>query len=391
MHIHDDDLDTSSSGSGSGSGNSTPSRTPTRKHRHPQQERLLDLMVAVHEEKTWTTEDLLGHAMTFLIAGHETTSTMLTWTLLELGEHPQILAKLREEIDGVLDGRAHAHTQTDITASDIDQMPFLRCIFKESMRLHPPVYLFSRRTLKDIEVGGYQIPAGWHVGVSTYALHRSPDLWERPDEFWPERWEVEEKKGLNVNGKVGVAACTVSRCEGGGFGISPPRTHTHTHIHTATSTSSSSSSPLGGAPAFPTSFHGRSTKDHKTTTTRTSTTSLSSYPSIITTASSTSSTLTNPPTYKQNGPLKSPFQYVPFSSGPRNCVGQHFARMEASIILARLLRDWDFTLIDNTHTITPLELLTVRPDRLLCKLTPRVHVSVGGGEGVGGQAAAGLP
>ncbi len=292
---------------------------------------LMDLMVAVHEEGTWSTDDLLAQSMTFLIAGHETTSAMLTWTLLELGENPDILGKLRAEIDGVV-GQSPT-----VEAAHVENMPYLRCILKESLRMHPPVTMFSRQTLKDLEVGGYLIPAGWHVGVSVDRLHRSPDLWDRPDDFWPERWAEGGGGGLDT------MTTKKSSTGGGGAGISPPRTP-----------SPQPAAVGGGAPAAP--FFPPASAAHA----RRSSISASSTPSLEGGHS----------TYKS--PLKTPFQYVPFSLGPRNCIGQRFGMMEASVILARLLREWDITLLDRAHTIAPVELLTVRPDRLLCKFTPRV-------------------
>ena len=323
---------------------------------------LLDLMMAVHEEGTWCTQELLAHSMTLLVAGHETTSAMLTWTLMELGERPDLLQRLRAEIDEVCGAFHPSSPSSAIDATHVEHMPFLRSIFKESLRMHPPVTVFSRRTLKDLDLGGYLIPKGWHVGVSVYTLHRSPALWERPDDFWPDRWaegQQEEKKGGNEGGIARGRA--VSLGGGGGAGVSPPRTPTSVHRAAAAAAAGAAE---GGAPAtfLP------SPKPASTPTTTSSSTSTSSTPSRR------ASTSSIPPVLPK-GPLKSPFQYVPFSLGPRNCIGQRFGVMEASIILARLLREWDVTLLDRAATVQRLELLTVRPDRLLCKLTPRKAVS----------------
>lgn len=166
---------------------------------------LLDLMMAVHEEGTWCTQELLAHSMTLLVAGHETTSAMLTWTLMELGERPDLLQRLRAEIDDVcgLFQPASSSYSSVIDATHVERMPFLRSVLKESLRMHPPVTMFSRRTLKDLDLGGYLIPKGWHVGVSVYTLHRSPALWERPDEFWPDRWAEGQQGQAKGGGREG--------------------------------------------------------------------------------------------------------------------------------------------------------------------------------------------
>ncbi|GAB5031188.1 cytochrome p450 [Nannochloropsis oceanica] len=322
---------------------------------------LLDLMMAVHEEGTWYTQELLAHSMTMLVAGHETTSAMLTWTLMELGERPDLVQRLRAEIDEVCGSFQPASTSysSAIDATHVERMPFLRSVLKESLRMHPPVTMFSRRTLKDLHLGGYLIPKGWHVGVSVYTLHRSPALWERPDEFWPDRWAEGQQghaKGGEEGGKERVRAVSL---DGGGAGVSPPRTPVSVHRAAAVANAE------GGAPA--TFLSSPKPASSSTPTTGSSSGARSSSSSSHSRRASTSSI----PMPLPKGPLKSPFQYVPFSLGPRNCIGQRFGTMEASIILARLLREWDVTLLDRAATVQRLELLTVRPDRLLCKLTPR--------------------
>ena len=320
---------------------------------------LLDLMMAVHEEGTWCTQELLAHSMTLLVAGHETTSAMLTWTLMELGERPDLLQRLRAEIDEVCGPFHPSSSSSAIDATHIERMPFLRSVLKESLRMHPPVTMFSRRTLKDLDLGGYLIPKGWHVGVSVYTLHRSPALWEKPDEFWPDRWAEgqEQAKGGKEGGNERVRAVSLG---GGGAGVSPPRTPTSVHRAAAAAATTE-----GGAPA--TFLSSPKLTSTPTTSSSSSNGSSSSSSSSHNRRASTSSI----PAPLPKGPLKSPFQYVPFSLGPRNCIGQRFGVMEASIILARLLREWDVTLLDRAATVQRLELLTVRPDRLLCKLTPR--------------------
>lgn len=225
-------------------------------------------------------------------------------------------------------------------------------LFKEALRLHPPVTVFSRRTEQDLTLGEYLIPAGWHVGVSVYCLHRHPALWARPDDFWPERWlpsetAAEIEKAAVVASSSSDSSTHPQPCRNPQEVTPPPSPPKTKTAAAATDTAPSSPPPALSAAAA------------KTTTT---TTLPYEAPPI------------SPQSSKDGNPLNSPFQYVPFSLGPRSCIGQRFALLEASVILARIIRGFDLELIDKRQGVTPLELLTVRPSRLLCRLTPRLHV-----------------
>ena len=125
-------------------------------------------------------------ALIFLLAGHETTSTALTFTLHLLGRHPTQQQLLHDEIDEVLDGRLPA-------ADDVPALGRTTRAIKEAMRLYPPAYAVGRLAETDQQIGGYTIPAGSFVVVSQYATHRHPDFWEHPEAFDPARFTPERE------------------------------------------------------------------------------------------------------------------------------------------------------------------------------------------------------
>jgi cytochrome P450 len=127
-------------------------------------------------------EDVVNEAVTFVLAGHETTAVALTWTWYLLAQHPQVTARLHAELDDVLGGRT---PQLD----DVPRLPYTANVFKEAMRLYPPALLFARRPKKDVEFGGYRIARGQSIFVSPYITQRNPRYFERPESFEPERWE----------------------------------------------------------------------------------------------------------------------------------------------------------------------------------------------------------
>ena len=131
-----------------------------------------------------TDDQLRSQTLTFLMAGHETTATALTWTWFLLGSRASIRQQVREEVATVLGGRLP-------TLDDVPRLNITRMVLEESMRLYPPVWAVARQAAKEDELGGYRIPAGSTVLVSPFVTHRHPDFWEQPAVFNPDRFTAE--------------------------------------------------------------------------------------------------------------------------------------------------------------------------------------------------------
>lgn len=125
---------------------------------------------------------------TFLIAGHETTSKALTWTLCLLDQHRDAAERLRAEMQTVLGNRRP-------TAADLADLPFLGWVLDEAMRLYPPVWAMTRRCQGGDVIDGYRVPPNALVIVSPYLMHRHPRYWEAPETFDPERFSPERSAG----------------------------------------------------------------------------------------------------------------------------------------------------------------------------------------------------
>jgi len=150
---------------------------------------LLSMLLEARDEETgegMTDKQLRDELVTLFLAGHETTAIALTWTFHLLGQNPRAEALLQAEVDEVL---GTGVTARDAPAfEDLERLPYARMVAEEAMRLYPPAYVFSRRAAGDDQLGPYRMPAGAHIVISPYALHRRPDYWPEPDAFWPERF-----------------------------------------------------------------------------------------------------------------------------------------------------------------------------------------------------------
>lgn len=183
-------------------------------------------------------------AVTLFVAGHETTATALAWSFYLLARHPEALARARAEAD--------AFGDAPITEWQPERLAYCTRVFREAMRLYPPLMMFPRRSLEEVEIAGVTLPPRSLVFVSAYTQHYRPDAYPNPDAFDPDRWLPE-----------------------------------------------------------------REAERHKAS-------------------------------------------YLPFSAGPRFCIGIHFAMMEGPIVLATLLRRWSFD-IDPRKTIKEDDFATLRP------------------------------
>jgi cytochrome P450 len=190
-------------------------------------------------------QQLFEECAILFVAGHETSANALAWTWYLLAQHPDVVQKAREELATVLGDRQP-------TFEELPKLEYLSQIIEESMRVYPPAWITDRIAAEDDEWNGIKIAKGVVVVTYFYGAHHSPNYWQNPEQFDPERFSKENKKQ---------------------------------HI---------------------------------------------------------------------------PFAYSPFGGGPRLCIGNNFAIMEMQLVLATMLRAYNFELIPN-QTVIPQPLITLRP------------------------------
>ncbi|MCX5040482.1 MULTISPECIES: cytochrome P450 [Streptomyces] len=202
-----------------------------------------------------SAEETRNQVLVFLVTGHESTATTLGLTLHLLARHPEAQARAHQEVDSVLSGR-------EPVAEDLEKLPYLTRVLKETLRLYPAAPAQGRITTEDVRVGSYTIPAGADVVVSSGVVQRRPDIWEDPEAFDPDRFLPEHEAAR-------------------------PR-----------------------------------------------------------------------------------YAWFPFGGGPRACIGQHLAMLNATLTLSVLLKNYSFTAVD---TDIPLNTgITLRATgQVRCRLTPR--------------------
>jgi cytochrome P450 len=120
-------------------------------------------------------------------AGYETTMAALSWTWYFLCENPEIYQKAQQEVQQALQGRP-------ATLGDLPQLPLCLQIFKEAMRIYPPVPFILREALEDVVIDGYRIPKGASLLLSPYTMHRKVEYFPDPERFNPERFSAENEK-----------------------------------------------------------------------------------------------------------------------------------------------------------------------------------------------------
>lgn len=209
---------------------------------------LLGMLMASTEEGSSSGMDdqqLRDEIITMILAGHETTANLLSWTFSLLSKHPEIERRVREEARRVLGDR-------DPVLEDVKSLEYTKMVIEEALRLYPPAWVFERQAIAPDTLGGYAIEPGAIIGLCPYVLHRHPDHWENPEGFDPERFRPERAEKR-------------------------PR-----------------------------------------------------------------------------------YAYLPFGGGPRTCVGNHFAMMEAQILLAMIVREQRLEL-DASHPVVLDPVITLRP------------------------------
>ncbi|MBC2933589.1 cytochrome P450 [Nocardioides sp. zg-1228] len=125
-------------------------------------------------------EEIRDELVTMVIAGHETVAAALAWTLMLLAEHPEAQDRARAELA--------AHPGPVALVGHRDRLPWTRAVVDEALRLFPPAWAISRRSVREDEVAGRTVPVGTLAIISPWLVHRRPDLWPDPEAFRPERF-----------------------------------------------------------------------------------------------------------------------------------------------------------------------------------------------------------
>ena len=153
---------------------------------------ILSLLVGARGEhgERFTDSEIRDQVMTLMFAGHDTSTSTVTFALWELAHHPDALERLCEEQDRVLGGAPPTIDQME------KELPYLDMVVDEVLRLYPPAWIGPRRAVRDFEWGGYQVPKGAYVNYCSWASHRLPEVFPEPEAFVPERFTRERKAAL---------------------------------------------------------------------------------------------------------------------------------------------------------------------------------------------------
>lgn len=165
-----------------------------QRRQNPDAERMdiLSLLLGVRDEagEGFSDKEVRDQVMTLMFAGHDTSTSTLTFMMHELARHPDVVERLQREQDEVLGG----------DTPDIDrlerEMPYLDMVMDEVLRLYPPAWIGPRRAVRDFEFNGHSVGAGAYVNYCSWASHRIPEVFPEPEAFIPERFTRERKAAL---------------------------------------------------------------------------------------------------------------------------------------------------------------------------------------------------
>lgn len=148
---------------------------------------LLDMLLnAQYEDGShMSNEQLIDEILILFVAGHETAANALTFTLTLLAKHPEVLFKVKNEIQAL---------RTQNPLENLSELSYTKQCVDESLRLFPPAWITDRVNTEDDTIGDYHIKKGTMIGVSIYEMHRNKNYWEQPNSFIPERFKEHNKE-----------------------------------------------------------------------------------------------------------------------------------------------------------------------------------------------------
>lgn len=159
---------------------------------------------------TFSAREMVDQVAIFFLAGHETSASALSWALYLLAFDPSAQGRLSDEVAGL--------DMENIQFKDLSKLRFTRAVFRETLRLYPPVPMMVRSATQEENMRDRKVAKGSMIILSPWHLHRHERLWDRPDEFDPDRWETENGKQCGREAYIPFSAGP-RVCTGAGFGM----------------------------------------------------------------------------------------------------------------------------------------------------------------------------
>ncbi|THG14729.1 cytochrome P450 71B10-like [Camellia sinensis] len=154
-------------------------------------EDITDILLGLSKDETasfrLTRNHIKAILMDIFIGGIDTSSLTIVWAMTELAKNPRVMKKVQAEI------RSYIGRKPKVHETQLDKLNYLKMVVKETFRLHPPItFLIPRESMQHCKIGGYDVYPKTRILVNAWAIGRDPEIWNNPEEFYPERFEKSE-------------------------------------------------------------------------------------------------------------------------------------------------------------------------------------------------------
>lgn len=161
--------------------------TTARQKTGDTQQHFVDALLTLQKQYDLSDDTVIGLLWDMITAGMDTTAISVEWAMAEMVRNPRVQQKAQEELDRVIGN------ERIMTEADMPKLPYLQCIAKEALRLHPPTpMMLPHKANAAVKIGGYDVPKGSIVQVNVWAIARDPEVWKNPLDFRPERFFEED-------------------------------------------------------------------------------------------------------------------------------------------------------------------------------------------------------
>ena len=161
-------------------------------------------IIAARDEQTgkpFTREELIDQIGVFFLAGHETTASVLTWVFFILSQQPEVAKRIAVDVERVTGG-------DDVKLEHLRHMPYVRNVFREVLRLYPPITFLPRVALQHTHIANKRVKRGAMIMISPWTAHRNALLWNNADRFDPDRFNTQATdKGTHLSFGIGPRVC----------------------------------------------------------------------------------------------------------------------------------------------------------------------------------------